>query len=149
MLVGISVVALIGCGAEPRVEDLRTVKRPDTPNAYLICAPGLCTAPADEPGPIVDAAPEKVLVAALSVAAREANVTPGDADAALSQLVFVQRSAVFRFPDIVSVQAIALPDGRTAIALYSRAVYGHWDFGVNKARAKRWMAAIEAELKRG
>jgi hypothetical protein len=144
-----TLLALAGCGAEPRVEDLRKLARPDKPNNYLICAPGLCAAAADEPGPLVDATPEKVLVAALSVAAREANVSPGDADAEVAQLVFVQRSAVFRFPDIVMIQAIPAPDGRTAIALYSHSVYGHYDFGVNKARARRWMAAIQAELKRG
>jgi len=144
--VWLMLLALCGCGVEPKVEDLRTVKRPDTPNTYLICAPDLCMAPADEAGPLVDLPAEKVLVAALSVAAREPNVMPGDVDAAINQLVFVQRSAVLRFPDIVSIQAIPAPGGKTAIALYSRSVYGHYDFGVNKARARRWMAAIQAEL---
>ncbi|MCC7048632.1 MAG: DUF1499 domain-containing protein [Alphaproteobacteria bacterium] len=141
-------LSLAGCGVEPRVEDLRTIKRPDSPNDYLICAKPLCAAAVDEEGPMVDLPPEKVLVAALKVAAAEDYTSPAEVNVGMAQIVFVQRTPWLRFPDIVRIQAVASVTGRTGVALYSRSVYGYYDFGTNKARARRWMAAIQAELQR-
>lgn len=142
-----ALLALAGCGpVDAPLQDLRTVKRPDSPNSYLICPKDLCAAKADEDGPIVSLTPEKVLVAALKVASQEENASTMEADVTLGQYVFVQRTRFLRFPDVVRVQAIGLPDGRTAVALYSHSVYGRYDFGANKARAQRWMAAIRREI---
>mgnify|MGYP001565132464 CR=1 FL=1 len=141
---------LAGCG-DPKagVEDLRKFARPSSPNSYLICAKGLCASAADEEGPVFDLPPEKLLVAALKVASQQADTGPADADPALGQLVFIQRTAVLGFPDVVRVQAIALPGGKTALALYSHSVYGHYDFGANRRRARAWIDAIKADLTRG
>ena len=139
-------LSLAGCADPPQTLDLRTFERPTSPNSYLVCPAGQCAAKADEDGPVVDLAPEKVLVAALKVASLERNVTPQEADAALGQLVFIQRTAVLQFPDVVRIQAIALPGGKTGVALYSHSVFGKYDFGANKTRAQRWMAGIRREL---
>ncbi len=140
---------LAGCG-DPKagIEDLRKFTRPSSPNSYLICAKGLCAAAADEEGPVFALPPEKLLVAAVKVASQQANTSPADADPALGQLVFIQRTAVLQFPDIVRVQAIAMPGGKSALALYSHSLYGHYDFGANRRRAQAWMVAIKAELGR-
>ena len=140
---------LAGCGdPKPGIEDLRKFARPSSPNSYLICAKGLCASAADEDGPIFDLKPEKLLVAALKVASQQSNTSPADADPALGQLVFIQRTAYLRFPDVVRVQAIAMPGGKSVLALYSHSVYGRYDFGANRRRARAWMEAIKAELSR-
>ena len=140
---------LAGCGDHKAgVEDLRKLVRPSSPNSYLICAKNLCAAAVDEDGPVFDLPPEKLLVAAVKVASLQSNTSPADADPALGQLVFIQRTAVLQFPDIVRVQAIAVPGGKSALALYSRSVYGHYDFGANRRRARAWVEAIKAELGR-
>jgi hypothetical protein len=148
MAIGL-LLSVVGCGVEPRVEDLRTVKRPDSPNNYLICPKGLCIGAVDEEGPVTDLPPEKVLVAALKVAAAEPDTSPAEVSAGMAQIVFVQRTPYLRFPDIVRIQAIVSASGKTGVALYSRSAFGYYDFGVNKARARRWMAAIRAEIERG
>ncbi len=141
-------VLLSGCGGvEAPVEDLRAIRRPDAPNHYLICARELCPA-ADEDGPLTGLPPARVLVAALQAASAEPDTSPAEVNAEMAQIVFVQRTRWLRFPDIVRVQAIPAPGGGTGVALYSQSVYGRYDFGVNKARARRWMAAIRAELER-
>lgn len=147
----VSMAFLLAACGDPKagVEDLRKFARPSSPNSYLICAKGLCSAAADEDGPVFDLPPEKLLVAALKVASQQANTSPADAGQALGQLVFIQRTAVLGFPDVVRVQAIAMPGGKSALALYSRSVYGHYDFGANRRRAQVWMSAIKAELGRG
>lgn len=145
MAIGL-LLTLAGCADPPQALDLRSFERPSSPNSYLVCPSGLCAAKADAEGPVVDLPPEKVLVAALKAASLERNVAPQEADAALGQLVFIQRTPVLQFPDVVRIQAIAMPGGRTGVALYSHSVFGKYDFGANKARAERWMAAIRREL---
>jgi uncharacterized protein (DUF1499 family) len=33
-------------------------------------------------------------------------------------------------------------DGQATLAIYSRSLIGHGDFGVNRARIERWLAAL-------
>ncbi len=37
-------------------------------------------------------------------------------------------------------------DGRATLAIYSHARSGYYDFGVNRRRVRRWLAALRAEL---
>lgn len=57
-------------------------------------------------------------------------------------MTYVQRSRVFQFPDYISVWVVDLGDGRSSLAVYSRARYGWSDFGVNAARVRAWLAAV-------
>lgn len=53
---------------------------------------------------------------------------------------YVQRSAIFGWPDYVSVRAVEA-EGGAALAVWSRSRYGYSDMGVNRARVERWLAA--------
>lgn len=56
-------------------------------------------------------------------------------------MTFVQRSALWGFPDLISVRAF--PGGKGAtLALWSRSRFGEYDRGVNRARVERWLAAL-------
>jgi len=57
--------------------------------------------------------------------------------------VLIQRSALFRFPDLVTVEFVALAPDRSSLALYSRARYGRSDFGVNRRRVLRWLSRLQ------
>jgi uncharacterized protein (DUF1499 family) len=63
-------------------------------------------------------------------------------DPNLNQLVFVQRSALLRFPDTIWIQGASLDTGATII-IYSRSNYGYSDLGVNRDRVRIWLARIE------
>lgn len=58
-----------------------------------------------------------------------------------TQREFVQRSAVFKFPDVITVQAMPVGEG-AALAIFSRAKLGRRDFGVNEKRIKAWLELI-------
>jgi uncharacterized protein (DUF1499 family) len=60
----------------------------------------------------------------------------------------VQRSAVFRFPDIVRAEIISIEPGASSIAIDSQARYGHYDFGVNRRRVLRWLAQVTEAVQR-
>ena len=48
-----------------------------------------------------------------------------------------------RFPDLVTVEFVALAPDRSSLALYSRARYGRSDFGVNRRRVLRWLSRLQ------
>lgn len=55
---------------------------------------------------------------------------------------YVQRSQLFRFPDIIDVQFIKVGPNRTQLFLYSRSVYGYSDMGVNCRRVDHWLSLL-------
>ena len=55
---------------------------------------------------------------------------------------FIARSRLMRYPDYISVRLEPAPEGTRLIA-FSRSRFGHGDMGVNRARLKRWFAALD------
>lgn len=57
--------------------------------------------------------------------------------------VHIQRSAIFGFPDIVTVELVALGPERSNAAVYSRSRYGGYDFAKNRKRVERWLFVLQ------
>jgi uncharacterized protein (DUF1499 family) len=57
--------------------------------------------------------------------------------------VYIQRSALFRFPDVITVELVTLAPDRSSLAIYSRSRYGRSDFGVNRRRVLRWLSRLQ------
>ncbi|WP_033923771.1 DUF1499 domain-containing protein, partial [Piscirickettsia salmonis] len=70
-------------------------------------------------------------------------IYPGDNNA---QTHYIQRSLLFRFPDIISIEIQAVNRDTATLFLYSRSVYGYSDFGVNKRRVKNLMKELNKEV---
>jgi hypothetical protein len=61
-------------------------------------------------------------------------------DLASGFMTYVARSRVLGFPDAVSIRLH--PDGdRTRVDIFSRSAIGDYDWGVNRSRVLRWIAA--------
>src|SRR5699024_3485048 len=58
------------------------------------------------------------------------------------KLTYVQRSFVFQFPDIVTVEFMPEGDGRSTLAVASQSRYGMSDFGVNAQRVEAWTGLL-------
>jgi uncharacterized protein (DUF1499 family) len=59
------------------------------------------------------------------------------------RITWVTRSAVWGFPDLTT--AAARPDGGgSRLVLHARSRFGAYDWGVNRARVARWLAALGA-----
>ena len=127
--------------------DFATLSLTWRPNQFLVLPPGyIAKAKAHAASPVFATTPEQVLDAVKRVALAEPRTELVAEDRAARQLSIVQRSKTFRFPDYVTVEAVPLAAGQTALAIYSRAKYGIRDFGVNRARIERWLAALKAHL---
>ncbi len=127
----------------PPVErvDFAKLRVPTTPNTYLVCPVGYGLSPINRPSPVYTASPTRLLAAFESVAM-------ADRDTWLltrwsDQILIVQRTRWLRWPDLIQARALPMAEGRAALAVYSRSVYGSNDFGVNRARVERWLATLD------
>lgn len=59
-------------------------------------------------------------------------------------MTYVQRTEKLKMPDYLTIKFIDLGDGKSTIAVYSRARYGYADLGVNQARVERWVKTLDS-----
>ncbi len=137
------VLLLGGCSVTAEPIDLRDLARGSAPNEALACPPGVCAASADFETPRFDLPAERLREILSAIAAGEPRSELVAESAELDQRVYVQRSRVFGFPDVVRVQIVALPEGVSAI-LHSKSGFGYWDLGVNRKRLERWLERLES-----
>lgn len=113
------------------------------PNQYLVAPPDLCLAAVphrDSPRFALTPAELAARFAASLQGEKRLEWVERSADGLRAQLI--QRSAIFRFPDIMDVCFLPLPEGGSTLAIYARARYGRSDFGVNRNRIERWLARL-------
>ena len=48
-----------------------------------------------------------------------------------------------RFPDTIDIEVFPAGQRQSTLAIYSRSLLGRKDFGVNRARIARWLAALD------
>ncbi len=121
--------------------DFATLTPPADPNWFLVCPPGLCAATATA-GPVFEISAERLRARWREVVAAQPRTELLAEHPDGWQFDYVQRSARFRFPDIVTVRFIAVAPERSTLAVYSRSVFGASDFGVNRARTEAWLAIL-------
>jgi uncharacterized protein (DUF1499 family) len=120
------------------------------PNQFLVLPNGFAAkAKPHAASPVFAKTPDQVLDALKKVALAEPRTSVLSEDRAARQLALVQKSKTFRFPDFITAEAVPIGPGQTALAIYGRAKLGIRDFGVNRARIERWLAALQRELGRG
>jgi uncharacterized protein (DUF1499 family) len=124
--------------------DWATLKRHRTPNDALVCPDGICpNAKSDwEPKPYpmtpADLLARLKTIALAAPGTHELSCAPNCDRVAR----FVQHSRLMRFPDTIDVEVFPAPGNQSTLALYSRSLVGRKDFGVNRTRINRWLAAL-------
>jgi uncharacterized protein (DUF1499 family) len=128
--------------------DLHSLTPPKTPNWHL-AAPAAWHHPhAQATSPTFDVPVEVLREAVMAVAAQEPRCTLLTLDTAARQAEFEQRSRLFGFPDRIVAEFVELGEGGSSLALYSRALKGHSDMGVNRKRVERWLDALPEAVSR-
>lgn len=117
---------------------------PDTkPNHYLICPQAYCKAKPNQISPVFSMSMQQLENKWEQMIAKQPRVTLINKDANTHQYFYMQRSAVFKFPDFITVQFIPLTNNTSTIAMYSQAKYGYYDFDVNKKRLISWVNMLD------
>jgi len=145
VLIGLALSACSGDGAAglpvPPPMRLAGLERPTSPNTALAAPLGFTPAP-DVTTPVFKVTPDALYAAIRAVAASQPRTFLAAAYDDRRQVHYVVRSAVFNFPDLVTVEV--RPD--STLILWSRSVYGHSDLGVNAKRIATWLAALTEKL---
>jgi hypothetical protein len=120
------------------IADLRN---PLPGNAFLACPAGYCTATAT-PSPVFSLSTLRLAEAFSDAIAGESGIVWVAEDESRHPLAVIQHSLLLRFPDVITIEFVALGPERSSLAIYSRARYGRGDFGVNRKRVLRWLARL-------
>jgi uncharacterized protein (DUF1499 family) len=124
--------------------DWETLTRHATPNDALVCPAGRCpNARPDWEAKEYTMPPGDLLARLTRIALAEPGTKELDAPHGGGAARFVQYSRLMRFPDTIDVAVLPAGDKAT-LAIYSRSLIGSKDFGVNRARVRRWLAALDA-----
>jgi uncharacterized protein (DUF1499 family) len=113
--------------------DPLTAPTPSTPNSYRV-VPAESAVDADGVAPVFDKSAQD-LAAAFDRVTREGgrvDVVSGSPEDGL--VTYVQSSALFAFPDYISVKFIEINSDTSTLAVFSRSRLGKNDLGVNKKR---------------
>lgn len=129
--------------------DFARLRPQESPNRYLVCPTDYCGATPDAFSPVFDMPPERLRRHWHAMLAARPRVEPLAQSADGLQFDYVQRTARFRFPDIITVRFLPVPPGQSTLAIYSHSVYGRSDLGVNRARVEAWLAALRQEAAGG
>ncbi len=125
--------------------DFETLKLSRKPNQYLMAPDGMCqNAKAKMTSKTYDV-PVQTLHDGFMAVAKGQPRTAVIAERSDGETL-VQKSRVFRFPDLIDVQFFHIADNQSTLAVYSRAKVGYRDFGVNEGRVKLWMKLLDDEL---
>ncbi len=136
---------LFPVGVVERV-DFAAFKLPDKTNQFLMCPIGFCAANPHTESPVFDVPAAQLRARWREFAASQPRTELLAEDADAPQADYVQRSARFRFPDIITVRFIPISTSRSTLAIYSRSIYGRSDFGVNRKRIDAWLRTFRAAL---
>jgi uncharacterized protein (DUF1499 family) len=120
--------------------DPMTAARTGAPNDWLLAPQS--TAVADGAAPVWQATPATLMQAIDALALAQPNTALVARGPDPLMATYVQRSALMRYPDYISVRALPAGEGRATLAIFSRSRYGQSDLGVNAKRVSAWLVAI-------
>lgn len=125
--------------------DFRTLRPGPVPNQALALPPGFeGAAKAGLASPVFRTTPRLLRDAFEGALAREPRLTRTRTGLDGRQIELIQKSRVLGLPDLITVEFIALDPVRASLAIWSRARLGLYDFGVNRARVRRWLGLLSA-----
>lgn len=124
--------------------DFATLQLTENPNQFLMCPPDMCSAQPHAQSPEYPMPVAELRARWQEMVGQQPRVTVLAEGPDGDQVDYVQRSARFRFPDIITVRFIALSENRSTLAVYSRSLFGKSDLGVNRERIAAWTAQLDA-----
>lgn len=145
---GLGVRLYMGRAAEDRLAPperiaIAALRSPLPKPAFLACPPGYCTAAEAVASPAFAMPWERLRDYWVEMIGAEHGIVQAAADPQARRLVYIQHSPLLRFPDIVTVEFVALGADRCSIAVYSRSRYGRYDFAKNRKRVEHWLFLLQ------
>lgn len=137
-------LCLVGCSVKPVKIDFNHLEKIDKPNRYLLCDPKFCNLTPDEKSECFSISAEGLKEKVIQLIQNKPRYTQLSDDG--NQVQYVQRSLIFRFPDILTIQFYELSKSTSTLAILSYAQYGYYDFGVNKDRVTSLVNSLKKSV---
>jgi uncharacterized protein (DUF1499 family) len=131
------------------IVDFATFDRGERQNVSLMCPPEAC--PKTEAGarsPTFAMPWQRLRDHWEEMARQQPRTAQVWSDAERRKLVYVQRSALLQFPDIVTVEFRPAGDNASTLAVASQSRYGRRDFGVNQERVAAWTGRLVGMMRK-
>lgn len=132
--------------------DFPSLKLKRRPNQFLMAPKGFCAARIQGKSPVFSLTHKELEGHFTDIALADENtekLSAREIDDRNCQVEFVQYSKRIGYPDTITMQFMALEDGSSTMAVYSRAHYGKTDFGVNARRILRWLKKMQPYIVEG
>ncbi|MEP1142667.1 MAG: DUF1499 domain-containing protein [Henriciella sp.] len=121
----------------------KSLKRPPKPNTCLVAPENHClAAEPDFTSPELSMTPRGLFSKLSEMIAAERSFGKVETDAEHLRLKFVATTGLMRFKDDVDIEVIALDEGRSTFAIYSRSRVGYSDMGANRKRVTKLIDAL-------
>lgn len=130
----------------PSLIDLTSLQRSSKPNDALAGPTGKHGHPVDLITPPYALSPAELAAAVRRAVATIPSVYLLADHPDVPQIHYVVRSSVCNFPDMVTVQVVAGASAdESFLMMWSRSLYGHYDFKANLRRLHEWLTEIAIE----
>ncbi len=129
--------------ADQGAVNFQALARRSSPNDSLSCPADLCADADSDIEALVYDVPVDQLVRRFDDAMRGEALLERVNDGDSNYRRYVQRSLLLHFPDTIDVTFVAVGEGRSMMAIYSRSLIGRRDFGANEKRLWRWILDLE------
>jgi uncharacterized protein (DUF1499 family) len=123
--------------------DFSTLKNRFTINEYIATPKGYTNARINEVSSIYPISSNKLHDVIDLIVLKQPRISKLTDDISTNRLEYVQRSLIFRFPDVITFQVIPVSDDESTLAVHSYSIYGGSDLGVNGNRVRSWLSEIE------
>jgi hypothetical protein len=114
--------------------DPMTAVRPAKPNSFML-RPGV----GKYPTPEFSVSAQVLEQAFDAMVMGQPNVKRLAGSPADLWVTYIARTPIIGYPDYISVRYVPLTDGKSSLAVYSRARFGYGDKGVNRKRMLKWL----------
>jgi uncharacterized protein (DUF1499 family) len=114
-------------------------------NEYIVAPEGYTPARSVR-APVFGISADDLEKAIDKVVMRQPRITPIAKDPSTRRIEYVQRTLIFRFPDVITWQVIPKGDQKSTLAVHSYSIYGAGDLGVNANRVKGWVNELITEV---
>jgi len=124
--------------------DWKTLTRHATGNDALVCPAVHCPNAKPDRDPKTYEMPPVDLLARLRAMARgEPSLVEQPCEPNCDRTArFIQYTRLMRYPDTIDIEVLSAGTNQSTVAIYSRSLVGSLDFGVNRKRVERWLAAL-------
>jgi uncharacterized protein (DUF1499 family) len=145
---GLAVRIYMGREVEDRLAaeeavNLAELRSPLPKPSFLACPPHYCAADEAVASPVFDVPSDRLHQYWVDMISSQPRIVSVTANESTARFVYIEHSALFRFPDIVTVEFVPLGPDRSSVAIFSRSRYGKYDFAKNRKRVERWLVLLQ------